>query len=301
MKKRYGLLMAVLLLMLSGINVHASGQTSRPVVALGADLSDEQRTDVLSQMGLTEETLANCTVITITNAQEHQYLDAYIDPAIIGSKSLSSVMLIPGDADSGVLVSTQNINYCTTGMYRNALMTAGLKDTSVMVVGPSPISGTAGLIGAIKAYEIMADISIPDATIDTAVNEMITTGELSENIGDGEEMEELVAYIKAKLAVGELESEDDIRKAIIEGEDRFKITLSDDEKAQIVEVMNKIKELGLDPNMLLTQAQDLYEKFGNEILDHTEEVVKQSIGDSVKTFFTDMTVRVKDFFTGLFS
>ena len=161
MKKIYGILIMLFVFLTGSMTVVASGQTARPVVALGADLSAEQRATVLQEMGLTEETLANCTVITITNAQEHQYLDAYIDPAVIGTKSLSSVMLTPGEKDSGVLVTTKNINYCTTGMYRNALMTAGLKDTSVLVVAPSPMSGTAGLIGAIKSYEDMCGVTIP--------------------------------------------------------------------------------------------------------------------------------------------
>lgn len=300
MKKIYGILIVLFVFLTGSMTVVASGQTARPVVALGADLSAEQRATVLQEMGLTEETLANCTVITITNAQEHQYLDAYIDPAVIGTKSLSSVMLTPGEKDSGVLVTTKNINYCTTGMYRNALMTAGLKDTSVLVVAPSPMSGTAGLIGAIKSYEDMYGVTISDSTIDASVNEMITTGELSVDSANGEEMEELVAFIKAKIASGELQTDDDIRNAIKEGEDKFKVSLTDEEINQIIEVMQKIKELGLDPEALLTQAQDLYKKFGNELISNTEEVVKQSIGNSFKNFFVDMGNRVKTFFTNLF-
>ncbi len=300
MKKIYGILIMLFVFLTGSMTVVASGQTARPVVALGADLSAEQRATVLQEMGLTEETLANCTVITITNAQEHQYLDAYIDSAVIGTKSLSSVMLTPGEKDSGVLVTTKNINYCTTGMYRNALMTAGLKDTSVLVVAPSPMSGTAGLIGAIKSYEDMCGVTISDSTIDASVNEMITTGELSVDSANGEEMEELVAFIKAKIASGELQTDDDIRNAIKEGEDKFKVSLTDEEINQIIEVMQKIKELGLDPEALLTQAQDLYKKFGDERISNTEEVVKQSIGNSFKNFFVDMGDRVKTFFTNLF-
>lgn len=301
MKKIYMLLTIICVFLTGGIQAEASGQTARPVVALGADLSAEQRAYVLEQMGLTEETLANCNVITITNAQEHQYLDAYIDPSVIGTKSLSSVMLTPGDKDSGVLVTTANINYCTTGMYRNALVTAGLKDTSVLVVAPSPMSGTAGLIGAIKSYENMTGVTISDSTIDTSVNEMITTGELAGNTQNSEETEQLVAFIKGKMAAGELETDEDIKKAIEEGETKFNVSLTEEEIGQIIDVMHKIKELGLNPETLLTQAQDLYKKFGDELLTNTEDVVKQSISDSVKTFFSDMGGRVKNFFTGLFS
>ena len=299
MKKIYSIFLFTFLLVLGGLTVHASGQSARPIVALGADLTSDQRKMVLDLMGLTEEDLANCTVISITNDQEHKYLDSYIDSSVIGTKSLSSVMLTKADEGNGVLVSTKNINYCTTGMYRNALLTAGLVDTNVLVVGPTQISGTAGLIGAIKAYESMTGVTITDQTIDASISELITTGELETNSANSEEVEQLVAYIKTKLAAGELETDDDILNAIDEGEGKFHVELTDEEKNKIIDVMHKIKTLGLDPEMLLNQAQDLYKKFGNDIVTNTEEVIKQSVSNSVKTFFVDMNDRVKDFFSKL--
>lgn len=141
------------------LNVHA--EEGKTVVALGVDLSAEQRATVLGLMGITEEQLAGYEVIYITNSQEHQYLDSYLGSSVIGSKSLSSVMLKKGAKGSGVNVTTKNINYCTTGMYRNALLTAGIQDTEVIVAAPAQISGTAALIGAVKAYEKMEGTTIP--------------------------------------------------------------------------------------------------------------------------------------------
>ena len=63
--------------------------------------------------------------------------------------------------------------------------------------------------------------------------------------------------------------------------------------------MHKIKALGLDPQVLLTQAQDLYKKFGNDMVNHTEEIIKQSVSDSIKSYFSQMTDRVKNFFANL--
>ena len=61
------------------VNIDAS----MPIIALGADLSAEQRQTVLSLMGVTEADLTNYKVITITNDMEHQYLDAYMDATVI--------------------------------------------------------------------------------------------------------------------------------------------------------------------------------------------------------------------------
>ncbi len=108
------LCVAAVLCLAGIVNFPVHAQEGKIVVALGADLSAEQRATVLSLMGITEEQLAGYEVIYITNAQEHQYLDAYLDASVIGSKSLSSVMLKKGAKGSGVNVTTKNINYCTT-------------------------------------------------------------------------------------------------------------------------------------------------------------------------------------------
>lgn len=284
-----------------GFGITASAAPAKDtVVALGADLSAEQKATVLELMGLTEEELAECTVITITNEMEHQYLDAYIDPSVIGTKSLSSVVLRKADKGNGVLVTTKNINYCTTGMYRNALLTAGLEDTDVLVVGPTKISGTAALIGAVKAYEQMSGEAVSDKVLDTAMDEMITTGEIAGG-ENNKEIEELIAFIKAKLAAGELATDQDIQEAIKEGEEKFDVSLTDEEKEKILQVMHKIKELGLDPEKLLNQAKDLYEQFGDELIKNAEEVIKKSFKESISNFFTDLGTTVKNFFANLFS
>lgn len=298
--KKFLMMLAVLVSVLGfGMTAQAAPK-NETVVALGADLSAEQRIAVLELMGLTEEELAECTVITITNDVEHQYLDAYIDPVVIGTKSLSSVVLRKAEKGSGVLVTTKNINYCTTGMYRNALLTAGLEDTEVLVVAPSKMSGTAALIGAVKAYEQVSGEVVSDKVLDTAMDELITTGTIAEG-ENGEVIEELIAFVKAKLAAGELESEEDIQEVIEEGEEKFQVTLSEDEKQMILDVMKKIKDLGLDPEKLLDQAKDLYSQYTDELLNNAQEAVKKTFTDSVKQFFSDFGTTMKDFFSGLFS
>lgn len=293
MKKLFKLLVATLLFAFMCSMTVCAETADKPVIALGADLSADQRATVLSLMGVTEEDLVNYTVITITNADEHKYLDSYVDPAVIGTRALSSVMVTPAEAGHGVMVTTQNINYCTTGMYRNALLTAGVEDADIMVVGPSQISGTAGLIGAVKAYEQVSGEPISDETLDTAMNELVTTGELVTKSASDEEVEALIAYIKAKLAAGELETEDDIRKAIKEGEQKFGVSLDESEEQQIVDFMLKIKKLGLDPNVLLDQAADLYSKFGDELLNKaTDDGFLSGLGNIVNS--------IADFFKGLF-
>ena len=125
----------------------------KPYLALGADLSDDQKNTVLSLMGIDPANLANYNVTYVTNAQEHQYLDSYVDSSKIGSKSWSSVVIVKRKKGNGLNISTNNITYCTVGMYKNALTTAGITDADIIVAGPKPISGTAALVGIFEAYE----------------------------------------------------------------------------------------------------------------------------------------------------
>ena len=62
--------------------------------------------------------------------------------------------------------------------------------------------------------------------------------------------------------------------------------------------MLKIKELGLDPNMLVDQAADLYEKWGDDFVNHLDE---GGFFESVGEFFSNIGKSIGEFFTGLFS
>ena len=309
MKKLITLLFSAVLLLSTPVMAAEVDQSkivnidaSKSIIALGADLSAEQRATVLSLMDVTEADLANYQVVTITNDMEHQYLDAYMDASVIGSKSLSSVKITPAESGHGVLVTTKNINYCTTGMYRNALLTAGVSDADILVVGPTEISGTAALIGAIKGYEAMSGESVSDTTLDTAMNELITTGEIAMQDADSQDIEELIAFVKAKVAAGGLDSDDQIRSAIKEGEDKLGVTLTEDEINQIIAIMQKINQLGLDPNVLVSQAEDLYSKFGKDFLKNldTDAIAKEVAKSAASGFFAKIGDAIKGFFAGLF-
>lgn len=303
------ILLLCLLCLCCGGTVRAA-ETKDTVVALGEDLSAQQRATVLELMGLSEADLENCTVLTITNAMEHEYLDPYLESSVIGTKSLSSVKITKASTGSGVLVTTQNINYCTTGMYRNALMTAGMEDTEVLVVAPTPISGTAGLIGALKAYEVMSGTEVSDVKLDTALDELITTGELAESIQGGEnseEIEALIAWLKGKIASGELDTgdEESVRNTIAEGEEAFGIKLSEEDIRQIVSLLQKLDALGLDADYLIDQAQKLYDKYGLAIVENANEAINEAVGNAlttaVKSFFKGIADSVGNFFKSLFS
>lgn len=267
----------------------------KPYLALGADLSDDQKNTVLSLMGIDPANLANYNVTYVTNAQEHQYLDSYVDSSKIGSKSWSSVVIVKRKKGNGLNISTNNITYCTVGMYKNALTTAGITDADIIVAGPKPISGTAALVGIFEAYEAMTGEAVQDNVVDAALNELVVTGELEASIQGltNQEVEEFIAYIKSLIAEKGLTDEKSINEAIDEACDKYGVTLSDDERQKIVDLLLKITSLGIDLSGLVDYAASLYNSFKNG---GSSSGIMASIGN----FFGNIFSAIGEFFKNLF-
>lgn len=232
----------------------------KPYLALGANLTAEQQATVLELLGINPAELEDYDVIYVTNEEEHQYLGEYVSADKIGTRSLSSVLVVKREEGHGINITTKNISYCTIGMYKNALITAGITDADIIVAGPTPISGTAALVGALKAYSVMTGEEVSEESMDAALNELVLTGDIAQIVGDSQKAEELLAYLKQVLIENGLDSEAEIQKAIEDACDEFDITLTQDEIDQLITLLMKIKDLDLDLDTIMSQAQALYDK-----------------------------------------
>lgn len=138
------------------------------------------------------------------------------------------------------------------------------------------------------------------------------TGEPARSISK-EQMDQLVAFIREKLEENGLETREDIDDAIREGEQEFGIRLEEDAREKIGDVAEKVQSLGLSEEVLLEEGQKLYDKYGDKLSEEVETViqqqlvepvkaaVKQTVTDTVKTFFRDLGTSVKGFFQGAFA
>lgn len=278
-------------------------------LALGQDLTSDQLATVLALLGIDANDLGSYSVVYTTNAEEHQYLDKYISSSVIGTKSLSSVLVKPASAGHGVVVTTKNINYCTDNMYRNALITAGVTDADITVAAPTSISGTAALIGALKAYEKMSGKPVSQNAVDTSLNELVTTGQISEAVGSGDQAEEFIAYIKTVVATNDLNTKEEIEAAIRKGMKDLNVTLSEEEIAQTVDLMMKIKAMGIDYSVLVEQADDIYAKYKDDInagtfdiskVDLNDAGIKEILANALSNSLKDVGESIKGFFGKIF-
>lgn len=262
----------------------------KPYLALGANLSDDQKKTVLSLMGIDPASLDKYDVMYVSNDEEHKYLGEYIPSSEIGTRSLSSVVITKADKGAGLSISTYNIDYCTVGMYKNALTTAGISDANIIVAGPTSISGTAALVGIFKAYEQMSGDKIDEQIVDAAMDELVTTGELNQSIdADPETIEAMIADLKEQIANGALDNEEDIREAIKEAAKKYDINLSEENIEKILALLNKLKDLDLDWEAIADRASELADKLGID-------VTSQSFWDSILAFFDKLIDAIASIF-----
>lgn len=269
-----------------------------PYVSLGADLDQDQRASVLEQLQITEEELQGYQVVTTTNQEEHQYLDAYLDYSLIGDQALSSAMVTGRESGYGIQVTTTNISYCTVGMYQNALATAGIKNADIKVAAPYKMSGTAALIGVMKAYSEMTGEPLQAESVDAATQELVTTSQMGESLGDTDQAEELMAAVKEAIVSEGLDDPEKIKEVIEKACSQLNISLTEEEKQKIQELMQKIAGLDLDMDSIKEQVKGIYEKLKGMDLNLSQEQVQGFLA-KIGQWLSNLWNSISHWFSGI--
>lgn len=251
MKWRYFILVALYLLLCS-LGANASIPEGEEYISFGANLTKAERDQLLTQFDST----GRPQMIEVTNAEEYYYLSKYVPKERIGSKAISSVYLKILSKGTGIQVQTQNITWVTSGMYANAVVTAGMKDVLIKAAAPFPVSGTAALTGIFKAFETAQGQSIPLERKEAAYQELVTTGELGEEVGK-ENAENLVRNVKREVVEKKVTDPEEIRIIIENNAEQYNINLTEDQIRQISQLMQKIDNLGLNIEEINHQLKDM--------------------------------------------
>jgi uncharacterized protein YpuA (DUF1002 family) len=256
---------------------------SEQYLILGENLSDSEKATVLELLGV--DNIEHYNVAYITNAEEYEHLGDYLSSDIIGSRALSSALLTKEKEGHGISIETFNITYCTKEMYQNALITAGVKDISVKIAGPFKISGTAALVATIKSYEIMTGKTLDPDAVDAANNEIVVTQDLGNDIG-AEKAAELIAALKQEIAkMGDNYTKEDILKILEDLCAKLEITLTEENKQDILALMDKLSKIDIDEEALKEQAKEIYGKVKDYVIKLEEQGVFEKIWDAIVTFF----------------
>lgn len=266
MFKRMTSITLIFILLFSSFAIADEVATVDKVVSLGKNLTDSQRSQMLNYFGVDK----NIETIEVTNEEERQYLGKYIDNKLLGTRALSCAYVEKLDEGQGITVETYNITWVTEDMYKNALITAGIKDAKVIVASPVKVSGTAALTGIMKAFEDITGENLTKKEKEVASEEIAKTAMLGNEIGQ-EKASELIENIKIDVVANNIKSKKDIRRAVQAATRELGVELTDEQTDEVVSLMKRIAKLNLDLNDIRTQLKDISGKI-DKISQQNEEV-----------------------------
>ena len=216
---------------------------------IGADLTEEQIAQVYELMGGIKR--GNVRELIMTNEIERSYLAEFIPDEVLGTRSISSVLLTMTGEDSAV--EAVNISWCTERMYLAAMATAGIENVSVIVASPFEVSGTSALAGIYMAYEEMTGETISKEQRSAGILELLTTGELGQEMGD-EEALNLVTELKLMLDETMEMSDEELYEKINSLAEEYNIPLNDYQREKLKDLCRSFEKLDAD------ELQDKVEK-----------------------------------------
>ncbi|NCB50345.1 MAG: DUF1002 domain-containing protein [Clostridia bacterium] len=259
---------------------------SRAVI--GADLTDENVEDVYGFFGLDRGSVDE---LTVTNAEEREYLEGYVDDSLIGTRSISCVYIEMLPEGSGLDVTTSNINWCEPAMYVSALATAGITDAKVVVAAPFEVSGTAALTGVYLAYEDITGETLSEEAKLVSTQELTLTADLADEIGSYDSVE-IVNELKLILAETKEMTDEELRAKIDEIAEEYNVSLTDSQTDQLINLCRSLEKLNAE------ELKAKVESVQETIKKMTEAKTKiQDFTESLK----NITAAIAEFFQRIFS
>ncbi|MCC8102765.1 MAG: DUF1002 domain-containing protein [Clostridiales bacterium] len=243
---------------------------SQKVVTLGADLTEEQQTMILKYFGIYGE--SNIETLTITNEDEREHLGSYIPLEQIGTRTYSCALVSP-TTSGGIQVKTANLTYVTSNMIASTLSTAGVVNCEVLAAAPFAVSGTGALTGVLMAYETASGETLDETKKETATQELVTTTTISDSVGTVEATQ-IVNETKIQVIQGDVVSTGDIEVIVDTVAEEENVTLSDEDRALLVELMEKIAEQDYNYEEMsetLERVEENLDSLLNEESDSEEE------------------------------
>ncbi|MBQ2662528.1 MAG: DUF1002 domain-containing protein [Clostridia bacterium] len=247
-------------------------------VTLGADLDESQIAKIYDDFGIERGSVKE---LKVTNDEERDYLEGLVPDRKIGKVALSCIYI--KTEGEGLSISTNNINWCTSQMYVNALTTAGIRNAVVKVSAPYEVSGTAALTGIYKAYEDITGEKLPELNKEVGTEELVTTGQLAELIGSNEATQ-IINELKKMLGEIKNMTDAELKQEIRRIADTYNVEIDDEMINRLVALCRQMEKLDIDA-------------LREGLLDIAAVVDKASkASSSISNFFA----KIGDFFTSIF-
>ncbi len=269
-----------------GVSVFADSFKS---VTLGADLSENQKNEMLKYFEVTKN---DANILEITSKEEHTYLEKIASEAQLGNKSISCSYIEPTEK-GGLKVVTNNLTWVNDGMIKNALITAGIENANVKASAPFKVSGTAALTGILKGFESSsAGKKIDENKKEAANKELVTTGDIAEKIGQND-ASNLMNDIKKDVIKEKPKTDQEINKIVDKAIKEYSGKLTDQDVANIKDVMSKINSLDLNYNNLKDQLNDVT----SQLQDKLSSTEAKGFLSKLSEMFSNLLDSIKSLFS----
>lgn len=272
-------------------------QAQGDVLTLGSDLTEAQKKSLLEYFKAPEGT--RTVLVTDDTIIKQLGLDPN-DPSNYAGGCYSSAYVKLTEEGTGIKVTSSNLTEVTDSMLANALITSGVINAEVKASAPFKVTGTAALSGILEGVETVAGFEISLKKKETAQKEIEVTMDLADKIGDVE-ASSMINDIKTEVIKEQPTKEKDIEKIVENISENYEATLTEEDKKQVVALMNDINGLDLDYSKLkdsLTQAgnefKDKLAEMGKEI---KESGIFEKAWDWICDLFSDMWDGIKSLFS----
>ena len=273
---------------------------SEKVVTLGANLTEEQRQSMLDYFGVTEEEV---TIVEVNNQEERKYLEGIATESQIGTRTYSCAYIMPNN-EGKINVKTANLTWVSTSMIANTLVTAGIDSCDVIAAAPKEVSGTGALTGVIKAYETVTDEELDEEKKELAMEELLDTAELGNEIGQ-DEASAIMNEVKTQVIKDNITDEEEIKDVVNDVAEYYDVEVSEEQVAEVSQLMSDIAEQDYDYDQLKSTMGDLQDKLVDNMDNIKESFMSKTEGGrgffaSIGNFFSSIFSAIGNFFSNLF-
>ena len=238
--------------------VPAMADASR-VVTLGADLTQDQKNTMMQYF---KANASEVQILTVTNADEREYLGNYIPLEQIGTRTLSCAYVKPTQS-GGIKVRTANLNYVTGKMIANALSTAGISNCEAVAACPYEVSGTGALTGVMMAYETAVGQKLDTEKKDLATKEVVVTGNLAQQVGE-DNATNIINQAKLQIIGENVQNADEIYNIVNNIAVENNVNFSEAEMDAIVSLLQQIAQQSYDIEQMKNTLEEIQESMDKE-------------------------------------
>ena len=192
-----------------------------PILAHGANLSNDQLNQVRNILGITDTEFDS---VTVTGADMVHFLGSGNPNASMYSSALIT-RRASGEGVEVSILTPNNITRVTEVQYANAMITAGVADALVEIAAPFPVTGEAALTGIYKAFDERG-YELDSDRMEVAQQELEITSSIAQELAnnpdfDSENLDAVLLEIKNNLAeaydsAGSIAGDEEVQRIVRE-------------------------------------------------------------------------------------